>query len=384
MVDRQRHGEVGARPDRQVQVGQPRERRLARIDDDQGGAATLGLADDRHEVDAGRRRVRAPHHDQLRMGVVGIGDARHLPVERLVGGARGGGAHGARQPRRAEPPEERRVGRVLREQPVRAAVAEGQDGLGAAACRRLSHAQGDEIERLVPVDTGERTGALAAAPGQRAQEPVLAVDAPVVPADLRADEPAGRRLRRRAVDRHDPATLDGDRERTGVGTVERARRLDGGLSPRARRRDVGHGFECSEPRAVTQPRRRRGRQGVRGVRERRKRGRRVRRRLRAGARAVHRRPLARHWRLRRHARRAPADGTTKARKRLRTDGTKGVTLPSWQVCVTFETRPRRSATKRTRLTKTVTPRLATGRPDPQVGRGSARARRRPRPRWRGR
>ena len=95
-------------------------------------AALLRLADVRDEVDAGRRRIDAPEHDQRGLGVVLIGDRRHLAVERHVGRAGRRRAHRARESRRAEPPPQRRVEVVLRQQAVRAAVRVRQDRFAAA------------------------------------------------------------------------------------------------------------------------------------------------------------------------------------------------------------------------------------------------------------
>ena len=88
--------------DGEVQVGLPGQRGRARIDDDQARAGFLRLPDVRHEVDAGGGRVDAPQHDQPRVRVVVVGDARHLAVEPQVGGAGRRRADRARQPRGAE------------------------------------------------------------------------------------------------------------------------------------------------------------------------------------------------------------------------------------------------------------------------------------------
>ena len=72
----------------------------------------------------GRGRVDAPQHDQARVRVVLERDPRHLSVEAGRGAHRRRRADRAREARRAEPREEPRVGRVLREVAVRAAVGE--------------------------------------------------------------------------------------------------------------------------------------------------------------------------------------------------------------------------------------------------------------------
>ena len=126
-VHRERDRQIGAGPEREMDVGVFGERRAAGIDHHERGAALLRLANERHEVDAGRVRVRAPDDDQLRLGIVRIGDAGHLAVQRERGGAGRRGADGAREARRAEAAEELGVVGVLREEAVRAAVAERQN-----------------------------------------------------------------------------------------------------------------------------------------------------------------------------------------------------------------------------------------------------------------
>ncbi len=121
-MDRERDGDVAAGPDREMNVGAARQRGRPRVDHDQLGAALLGLADERDDVDARCRRVDAPEDDQLRLGVILVGDRRHLAVERQIGGAGRRGADRARQPRGAEPPPQLRIDVVLREHAVRSAV----------------------------------------------------------------------------------------------------------------------------------------------------------------------------------------------------------------------------------------------------------------------
>ena len=107
----------------------------------------------RHEVDAGGRRIRAPDDDQPRVGdspgrprpaILPYSAWRRAPV---------GAAHTVRASREAPSRRNRRgVGRVLREQPVRAAVGERQDRLAAEALARLAQPRRRQRERLVPRD----------------------------------------------------------------------------------------------------------------------------------------------------------------------------------------------------------------------------------------
>ena len=149
-MQRERDGHVRARLDREMDVRQPRQRRRPRIDDDERGAALLGLAHVGHEVNAGRRGVDAPQHDQRRARIVLVDDRRHLAVERLVGRAGRRGADRPRQPRRAEPPPQLRVEVVLRQQAVRAAVRVRQDRLAAMFGLGTTEPIDHELERFVP------------------------------------------------------------------------------------------------------------------------------------------------------------------------------------------------------------------------------------------
>ena len=58
-------------------------------------------------MDSGCGGIDTPEHDQPGMRVIGVGDARHLAVERLVGRAGRRRADRPRQPRRAERAKER-------------------------------------------------------------------------------------------------------------------------------------------------------------------------------------------------------------------------------------------------------------------------------------
>ena len=66
-MDGERHRQIGAGTNRQMDVRVFGELRRPRIDHDQLGAAALRLADVRHQVNAGRGRIRAPDDDQARV-----------------------------------------------------------------------------------------------------------------------------------------------------------------------------------------------------------------------------------------------------------------------------------------------------------------------------
>ncbi len=172
-------------------------------------------------MNAGGGRIHAPEDDQLRLRVVLVRDGRHLAVERHIRGAGWRRAEGARQARGAEAAPECGVEVVLREQAVRAAVRIGQDGLAAGLSLGALHFGGNAIERFVPRGALEFAFALAPAPDRRREETIGSVHAIAELAHLRADVAAGRRILLGAVDRDDLAVLDGDRQRAGIGTVER-------------------------------------------------------------------------------------------------------------------------------------------------------------------
>ena len=184
----------------------------------------------RDEVNARRRRVDAPEDDQPGLGIVLVGDARHLSVHRLRGGAGWRGTYRAREARGAEPAEQDGVERVLRQQSVRAAIRKGQNRFATPLLAGLDHAGGDELDRFVPGHTRETSLPLRADTHGRMLQPRLAVNALAELSDLGADV-AGRSVRSHgAVDGDDAAVADGDRQAARVGAVEGARRIDDRLS----------------------------------------------------------------------------------------------------------------------------------------------------------
>ena len=134
-------------------------------------------------------------------------------------------------PKRAE---QRRVVGVLRQQPVRSAVAEGQDRFSAFAIADVFHARRNQVERLVPGDPGERALTLGALPHRRIEQAILAVDPIGEPPDLAADETAGDGVLVAAVDLHDPAVLDRDVDRAGVGAIQGTGGADRRVAPALR------------------------------------------------------------------------------------------------------------------------------------------------------
>ena len=148
--DRQSEWQVRPGVGSEMEVRALGEARPAWIHDHEPGALLLRLLDVRDEMDPGNGRIHAPEHDEARVRVVRIRDSGHLAVESGVGRGRRRGADRARQPRRAEPPEEPRVRRALREVAVRAAVGERQDRLPPAAAPDLEELAAKRARGLRP------------------------------------------------------------------------------------------------------------------------------------------------------------------------------------------------------------------------------------------
>ena len=135
---------------------------------------------------------------------------------------------GAAHTLRASPEAPKRRNRMasaasLREQSVRAAVAERKDGLAAVLGLRGRHPLDDQVEGVVPGDPLERGVALRAGAPRRVQQAILAVEMARDAADLGADEAARQRMRdfrRRRAHLVYAAVADLDFERAGVGAVE--------------------------------------------------------------------------------------------------------------------------------------------------------------------
>ena len=232
-VDRERNRHVGAGPRRQMEIGLARQRRRSRVDHDESRAGFLSLAHVGDDVDARRRRVDAPKNDEARVGIVLVGDRRHLSVECLRRDARGRCAYRAREPRCAEPVKEDCVERVLCQEAVRSAVGEREDRLATPVLAYIEHARGDELDRLVPRGAPEPALSFRPGPHRGILQARLAVHAIAEFANLRTDVAARRRVQRRAVDLDDPAFADRNGQTARVGTVERARGVDDmqGLTP---------------------------------------------------------------------------------------------------------------------------------------------------------
>jgi hypothetical protein len=118
--------------------------------------------------------------------------------------------------------EQAGVRRVLGQQAVRAAVAEGEDRLAAVALAELAEPRRREVERRVPGDPREAPLPLRADPPGGMEQPVRAIEVFGQPAHLGTDVSLGDRIEAAAVHLDDPPPLHTHVEAAGVRTVERA------------------------------------------------------------------------------------------------------------------------------------------------------------------
>ena len=217
----EREGGVGARLDRQVPVGLFRRAGGDRVDDDDLGAAALGLGDERPVVQVVADRVDRPQDDVAGVDEAFRIDRRGRPAGHEEGGDGGGIAEGALGDGCAQLVEEG----VADIQPVQdalgAEIAVGQDGGRPVAIDDLLPAARDFVQGLVPAERLEFPLALGAGPAQRGQHPVVAVDPVLVVVDLDAQAALGERVVRVAPHVDDLAVADGRQHRTGIGTIVR-------------------------------------------------------------------------------------------------------------------------------------------------------------------
>ena len=221
---RPRQHDVRARLQRDVQVRLSRDRRPARIDDDELGAALARAIDQGHEVKIRPRHVVAPRHDEPRV----------LDVLRTHAGDRAERAHPrfradaaaqrfAIEQARAEPVKEAQVHRAAGEEAVRPGVVQREDRLRAVLGHDRGEALVDLVERLVPRDPleGAGAGATRADATQRRADSRIAVDERRIRrGHLRAEHAVRVRIGVRAADGDDALVLDGHGEAAGVGAVE--------------------------------------------------------------------------------------------------------------------------------------------------------------------
>ena len=123
-----------------------------------------------------------------------------------VGGASRSGADRPRRlPRHADAVEQRRVARILRQQPIRTAVRVGEDRFVAPTLPRVPQPIGNRRTRLVPRDTGKAGQSFGPYSDGGAEQSIRTVDPLGYAADLGADVPAGDWVRVRAINGRDAA-----------------------------------------------------------------------------------------------------------------------------------------------------------------------------------
>ena len=223
MHEAERERAVGARQQRDVLVAFFGGRAAVRIDRDQLRAAPFGFLRAHPEMQVRRDRVAAPDQDQPAVLVL-----LDVHADRRADGGGPAGLAGRRadravEQRRAESMEEAAVHRRVLQEPHRAGVAVGKNGLRSGGRRRDgAEARGDRGQRLVPRDALETAFAFAADASHRMQHALVRVRPVEIARDLGAEHAARRRMIRRAANGDRAAVLDCRQQRARVGTVVRA------------------------------------------------------------------------------------------------------------------------------------------------------------------
>ena len=220
---RERHHHVRPRVDGQPLVHVGRAAGPPGVEEHDARAPPPGFLQVGDEVDVGVPRVGPPDEDEASVDVVRERHTREVSGHGLHHRPGGGGAHGAQQPRRAEPREEPRVHGPVADETVAAAVRVGKDGLAAPAVGHVPEALRDRRDRLVPADAGEATRPLRSRAPHRVEEPVLSVHTLGEPTDLGADEALRLRVLVRALESRHASVLDRHLQAAAIGTVEGAR-----------------------------------------------------------------------------------------------------------------------------------------------------------------
>ena len=229
----QRQRGIGARQRREVHVTLLRGLAAVGIDRDQLGAAAFRLLHAAPQVQVRDDGIRAPDDDEL--GVFELfeigADAR--PDGRGVACLARARAYCAIEQRCAEPVKKAPIHGAVLEQAHCPGVAVGKNCL--RSIRRsgdLLEARADRVQRFVPADALEATGALRADAPQRMQHALRCIRAIEIARDLRAQRTARGRMIGGAFDLDRAAVLHRDEQRTGIGTIVRTRAANDG----ARRR----------------------------------------------------------------------------------------------------------------------------------------------------
>jgi hypothetical protein len=206
-----------------------------RVDHRQLGAAPLARPGDvAHDVDLGRDRVAAPHHDQVGLGDLARVDAAFHPDAGEPSGIGQRVAYGAVLARVALDVAQP-LDAVALHQAHGAGIEVGPHRLRRVALLGPGQALGHRVEGIVPGDRPERLvpAALVADPAQRRRQPVRVVYPLGIAGDLGAHHADGVAVGRGAAHPADGVRIEPlDLERAGARTVVRTHRrqdLDGGV-----------------------------------------------------------------------------------------------------------------------------------------------------------
>ncbi len=195
-----------------------------RIDHHEPATFAFRLAHAAHDMQVGDGRVVAPHDIEFRV----LGKLRRASGNGAVGAgpclAAHAATHGAAiKLRRAELVEEPRRHAVAGEQAVRSGVVQRRHRLRTPAVDHRADPRMDFVQRRIPRDAFELSGAFRAGAAQRMQQALRSVhEGRHVLRDLVADDTSGERRRFRTTHLDDPLVLDSDAEAAGVRTIEGA------------------------------------------------------------------------------------------------------------------------------------------------------------------
>ena len=177
---------AGLQTQRQIRL--PHRLGVVDVDDDDLRAALLSRAHRvGHHVDLRRDRVGAPDDDAVGLGHFARIDAGDAPGAGEIAGPGDGDADRAEEARIALDVRQP-LDPVAHHEAHRARVEIRPDAFGAEAALGLQEFLRDDVERVVPGDRLELTGALRADAAQRLGQPVLVMDALGIARDLGADD----------------------------------------------------------------------------------------------------------------------------------------------------------------------------------------------------
>ncbi len=221
--ERPREHDVGARPERDVQIGLLGELHALGIDHHEPRPAPTRLVDERRQVEIAPGDVVPPDDDEPRVHDRLGPNAGHRPVGAHPGLPADPAAEGLPiQEGGAQPVEEAQVHRAPREHPVGTRVVQRQDGLRPVRGDDGGEAVVNGVEGLRPADGGEAAvtlGADAAKRGAQAPGPVHPLR--IGGGHLGAQHAGRVGIRPRATHANDARVLNRHGQAAGVGAIER-------------------------------------------------------------------------------------------------------------------------------------------------------------------